>query len=130
MKEQSVDYAPEGRYFREAVERHSLVLPVCSDCERPHFYPRAVCPFCRGQRIEWKAASGRGRIYSYTVMHYVNPPEVVACITLEEGVTLLSSIVDADVEALRIGAEVRVDFISRQETTLPVFVLSERNNDR
>ncbi len=54
--------------------------------------------------------SGRGTIYSYSVMRRAPVPYAIAYVTLEEGVTMMTNIVDCDFDALRIGQPVRVVF--------------------
>jgi uncharacterized OB-fold protein len=101
---------PETRPFWDAAAAGRLVIKRCTACGRPHHYPRSICPFCWSDRTEWASASGRGTIYSYSVMRRVAIPYVIAYVTLDEGVTMLTNIVDADVDAIRIGQPVRVVF--------------------
>lgn len=101
---------PETRPFWEAAAGGRLLLKTCTACGQPHHYPRAICPFCFSDRTEWRPASGRGTIYSYSVMRRVPVPYAIAYVTLEEGVTLMTNIVDADLDAIRIGQPVRVVF--------------------
>jgi uncharacterized OB-fold protein len=98
------------RPFWEAAKRHELVLPRCTRCGRYHFYPREICPYCFAQQLEWVPVSGRGRIYTYTVIHQPenrafrdDVPYVHAIVRLEEGVLMLTNIVGCSI------AEVRVD---------------------
>ena len=79
-------------------------------CGQTHHYPRAICPFCASERTEWITASGRGTIYSYSVMRRVPVPYAIGYVTLEEGVTMMTNIVDCDLDAIRIGQRVRVVF--------------------
>ena len=55
-------------------------------------------------------SSGRGIIYSYSVMRRVPVPYAIAYVTLEEGVTMMTNIVGCDLDAIRIGQAVRVVF--------------------
>ena len=48
--------------FWSAAREHRFVVPTCRACGKAHWYPRAVCPFCGAEKIEWRAASGRGTI--------------------------------------------------------------------
>src|SRR5213594_790498 len=59
---------------------------------------------------EWRPASGRGRIYTYSVMRRVPEPYVIAYVTLEEGPTMMTNIVDCDLDSVRIGQALRVVF--------------------
>lgn len=96
--------------FWNAARDGILKLRRCTECARVHWYPRALCPFCMGD-TEWIPASGHGTIYSVTVTRKAGPvPYALAYVKLEEGVTLLTNIVDCDLDALRIGDRVRVTF--------------------
>jgi uncharacterized OB-fold protein len=55
-------------------------------------------------------ASGRGVVYSYSVMRRVPVPYALAYVTLDEGVTMMTNIVDCDLDAIRIGQRVRLVF--------------------
>jgi uncharacterized OB-fold protein len=101
---------PETRPFWDAAAEGRLLIKTCTACGQTHHYPRSICPFCGGDRTEWRAASGRGTIYSYSVMRRVPTPYAIAYVTLEEGVTLMTNIVDYDLDAIRIGQAVRVIF--------------------
>jgi uncharacterized OB-fold protein len=100
--------SPEHLPFREAARSGRFVIPVCRSCAKPHWYPRGRCPFCFGAEIEWKEASGEGVIYSYSVMRRASPPYATAYVTLAEGPSVLTSIIDSDLRDLKIGAAVQV----------------------
>ena len=100
--------SPEHRPFREAARSGRFVIPVCRSCGKAHWYPRALCPFCFSADIDWRQASGAGVIYSYSVMRRASPPHAIAYVTLAEGPSVLTSIIDSDFAQLRIGAAVEV----------------------
>lgn len=120
---------PWARPFWEAARRHELLLQNCNACRRPIHYPRVACPYCGGDDLGWQPASGRGSIYSYTVVESNAPsafvadmPYVVAVIRLEEGVQMLSNIVDCDPATLQCDQPVEVVFERLDEDfTLPRF---------
>jgi uncharacterized OB-fold protein len=123
---------PDGdtRPFWDAAKQHRLVLQRCLDCEKAIFYPRAVCPHCMSDRIVWFDATGRGTIYSFTVIHRApaqfadGVPYVVALIDLAEGVRMMSNVVDCPPSDVRIGAEVEVVFDDvTPDISLPKFRL-------
>lgn len=89
------------RPFWEAAKRHELVIPRCRICNRYFWYPREVCPHCLRVDWEWTRVSGRGRLHTFTVVRQpLNPafaddvPYAYAIVQLEEGVRLISNIVD------------------------------------
>ncbi len=109
------------RYWAAAKEG-VLLLKKCRACERTHFYPRAICPHCLSGDTEWFSASGRGTIYTYSVMRRVAVPFAIAYVTLEEGVTMMSNLVECDFERLAIGQVVEVTFRTTEGGhALPVF---------
>jgi uncharacterized OB-fold protein len=101
---------PETTAFWEAAARGRLLLKKCLACSQAHYYPRALCPFCGSDRTEWQAASGLGSIYSWSVMRRAEVPYAIAYVTLEEGITMMTNIVDCDLDGIRIGQRVRVVF--------------------
>lgn len=101
--------APDNLDFWAGTATGVLRLRHCTDCARPHWYPRPQCPLCMGPQTVWKDAGGLGSIYSFSICRRVGPvPYVIAYVRLDEGITMLSNIVDCDPEALRIGDRVRV----------------------
>src|SRR5262249_18728695 len=80
-----------------------LMIKHCTACHQPHHYPRSICPFCGSDATEWRPASGRGTIYTYSIMRRVPEPYAIAYVTLEEGPTMMANIVDCDLRAVRAG---------------------------
>jgi uncharacterized OB-fold protein len=101
---------PETKAFWDGTSRGTLLVKRCRSCGQAHYYPRALCPFCFSDATEWQPAAGSGTIYSYSVMRRAEIPYAIAYVTLDEGVTMLTNIVDCDLDALRIGQRVRVVF--------------------
>ncbi len=115
--------------YWEGCRRGELLIPRCRDCGWYQFYPRAVCGNCLSQNIEWVPSSGRGQVYSYTVIHQNQSPGfasevpyVLAYIELEEGVRMMSNVVNCPPDEVRIGMPVEVLFEpATKEITLPKF---------
>lgn len=101
---------PETKPFWDAAAAGKLLIKRCTACGEPHYYPRAICPFCGSDRTEWTEASGRGTIYSYSVFRRAPIPYAIAYVTLDEGISMMTNIVDRDLNAIRIGQPVRVTF--------------------
>ena len=89
-------------------------VPTCGACGKAHWYPRAICPFCGSDKVEWRAASGRGTIYTFSVMRRAKEPYAIAYVTLAEGPAMLTNIVECDFDALRVGQTVSVVFRRRR----------------
>lgn len=117
---------PETLPYWEAADRGELVIRRCRSCGKAHHYPRTICPLCFSPETEWQTASGRGVIYSYSVMRLAGGHYVVAYVTLEEGPTMMTNIVDTDVEAISIGQPVNVVFKTTESgPKIPMFAPAE-----
>jgi len=104
------DEMPDNAEFWAAAREGRLLVRHCNSCGKPHWYPRTLCPFCMGD-TQWKPASGRGTVYSYSVTRRAGPtPFCMAYVTLDEGVTMMTNIVDCDLDDVRIGQRVQVTF--------------------
>ena len=121
--------APESEPFWKGCAEERLVVPWCGDCHRFHFYPRRFCPYCDARDIEWREASGDGTVYSFAVVQKPIEkafsslvPYVIAIVELEEGIRMLSHVVDVDPADMQCGMHVRVRYRRVSDTlTVPVF---------
>ena len=104
----AIPETPDSAEFLVGARAGRLLIRRCTACHRPHWYPRAVCPFCMGN-TEWEAASGAGVIYSFSLPRKPEP-YAMAYVTLAEGPTMMTNIVGCDFAALRIGQAVQVAF--------------------
>lgn len=87
------------------------------------FYPRVVAPGTGADDLEWVEASGRGTVYSTTVVR-VKPPAVsynVALIELEEGPRLMSRVENTEPDAVKIGMPVRARIAQENDFAFLVF---------
>jgi uncharacterized protein len=122
----------DSRPYWEGLEQGELRIQRCLTCTKAVFYPRSICPHCHADQLEWITASGRGTIYTYTILHQAfgafaaDVPFVVALVDLEEGARMMSRIVDTPHDRVAIGAAVQVTFASVGDgVTLPYFRLVE-----
>lgn len=106
-----------GAPFWAAAHDHRLVLQHCPRCDRLQHFPRPWCTECLNDALDYVEASGLGTVYACTVVRRnPNPsfaarvPYVLALIDLDEGVRLMSNVVDCDPESVHIGQRVRVCF--------------------
>jgi uncharacterized OB-fold protein len=107
----------ENRWFFEACARHELVLQKCSSCGTVRFYPRALCPSCMSSKTDYLRASGRGRVYTFTVTHQNQAPGfrdelpyVMAYVELDEGPRILTNIINTPPGEVKIDLPVEVVF--------------------
>jgi hypothetical protein len=101
---------PESLPYWQAADEGRLLLKKCRACGQVHHYPRDICPFCLGDETEWVAAAGTGTVYSFSTMGQGEAAYTLAYVTLAEGVTLMTNLVDCDPAQVRIGQAVRVVF--------------------
>jgi hypothetical protein len=114
---------PGDQEYFDAAAEGKLLLKKCGECSEVHHYPRALCPFCFSDKVSWVQAKGTGEIYTYSVTRRGGPvPYCIAYVTLDEGVSMMSNIVDTDLDTIRIGQKVKVVFKkSENGTSVPMF---------
>ena len=116
------DINMETAVYWESAKNGKLLVKTCKACGKLHYYPRTICPHCLSSDTDWVEASGKGTIYTYSVMRRTETPYVIAYVTLEEGVTMLSNIVECDVDGVAVGQTVEVVFRDTEGGhSLPVF---------
>lgn len=101
------DAAAEGR----------LLIQRCTACGHTQHYPRALCRSCWSEDLEWIDASGKGTIWTFTVVHKPGHPAwaaaapyTIALVELEEGPRMMSNIVGCAPEAVSVGVAVECEF--------------------
>ena len=117
-----------SRPYWEAAARGELLIQECPACGHRQFYPRALCTACAATP-EWRTASGRGTVYTYTVIrqNWSEPfrsmqPYIVAMIELEEGPRMMSNVTECPPEDIAIGMPVEVWFEPVEEgLAIPLF---------
>jgi uncharacterized OB-fold protein len=95
---------------RQALAAGEFRIQHCTSCGRHQFYPRSLCKYCGGTDLHWVTASGRGTVYSTSVVRQkpeTGPDYNVALVDLEEGVRMLTRVVEIAPEAVRIGMPVQ-----------------------
>lgn len=117
-------YDWESRAYWEGAGRGELVLQRCRDCGVVQHRPRGLCVSCLSDDIEHFVASGRGEVYTYSVVRQNQMPAfaaavpyVVSYVQLEEGPQLLTNIVGCDPDAVSIGMAVKVEFVPTPSET-------------
>ena len=113
---------PETEAFWQAASNGKLMVGWCNSCSKPHWYPRAICPRCFSDQTELREATGTGEIYSFSVMKRSKIPYAIAYVTLDEGVKMMTNIVDTDLDAVKVGQKVRVVFKETEDgPPVPMF---------
>ncbi len=120
----------ESAPFWQGCREGKLLIQRCGGCGQHRFPPTDFCPSCRSQDSAWVESSGRGRVFSWIVVRHPVPkdvyadevPYVVAIVVLEEGVRLVSNLVEIAPEAVTADMPVEVRFkAAADEIVLPVF---------
>lgn len=104
-----------SRPFWEAANEGRLVLQQCDSCGHYRWTPQILCTNCQAEAFTWAQVSGRGRVYSFTIVHRAPTPGfaipyVLATVELDEGPLMLTQIVGCPPEAVTMEAPVEVAF--------------------
>lgn len=101
---------PDTLAYWQAADQGRLLVKQCESCGQYHHYPRDICPHCLSDQTAWRDAKGTGTVYSFSTMGKGDDAYTLAYVTLAEGVTMMTNLVDCDPAAVRIGQTVRVVF--------------------
>lgn len=113
-----------SRPFWQAAQERRLAVQRCAACGYYNHPPRPFCDACLGQELRFEPVSGRGTVYSFTVMHqrdvagfeedapFIN---IVVELTEQARLLMVSNLPIAERERVKIGAAVTVDFEDRGE---------------
>jgi uncharacterized OB-fold protein len=119
----------ETQPFWDGLKEHKFLLRHCNACGRDHYYPRPFCPTCWSDDVSWKEASGRGKLYTYSIVH-VNDlppfnervPYVAAIVELDEGPRVMTNIEGVPFDELRADMSVTVEYKAiSDDVTIAVF---------
>jgi uncharacterized protein len=111
LPEPSIETEP----FWAGVQERKLLMPKCGKCGKVTFPPTVACPHCDAQAFAWTQMSGRGKVFSFVVMHRVyraafkeKVPYVIAVIDLEEGPRIISNVVGMPIDEVQCEMPVKV----------------------
>lgn len=119
----------DNREFFESCKRHEMRLQQCNDCGYWRYFPSPICHKCGSFDHHWKKVSGKGKVYTYSVVYrppseaFVNDvPYVYAIVELEEGPMMPTNIVGVAPERVRIDMPVTVTYDDvTPEISMPKF---------
>lgn len=128
--------------FNQYIEEHKLMGVRCKQCDSMYVPPRAICPKCFGDQLDWVETNGRGKLAAFTVIHSGptfmleqgfdrSHPYISGIVMLDEGSSISARINGLDPtqpELIKIGTDLQVDFIEtgdneRKKTYLAFRVL-------
>ena len=114
--------------FFDAAREGKLLIKRCNECGEWHDPRKDLCDNCFSEDLAWAEASGRGKIYTFGIMHQVlNPgfagevPYNVIVVELEEGPRLNSNLVGTPNNEIRVDMPVEVTFETYGDVTVPKF---------
>jgi uncharacterized OB-fold protein len=113
--------------FWLAAQDGRLSIQRCQECGRFNHPPRPMCPNCHSLDLVWEEVSGVGEVYSYALLHHPQHPAFAypvraVLVDLEEGVRVVSNVIDVAPEEIYIGMPVTVAFEPTvDEFAVPVF---------
>ena len=115
--------------FWRGLREGRLLLQHCADCGGMQYYQQAACRACGGEHLTHRAASGRGTVHSFSVVHRApgpafkaDVPYAVLLVELEEGPRMISTYVDGSPDDVGFDMPVMLAFDKiTEEVTLPRF---------
>jgi len=102
--------------YWEAMNRHELLLQRCRDCQHVTYPPGPMCTACQSFELEHFVSSGKGHVYSWTVVQHMghpafDPPYAVLLVEVEEGPRIIAQLLapnSNEWEQLEVGTPVRI----------------------
>lgn len=125
MSDQTIIRPFSAASFDQYLAEHKLMAARCTRCGGTYMPPRAICPTCHSEELEWLETGGRGRLAAFTVI-YSGPtfmveqgfdrrnPYVSGIVELEEGPRISARITGLDPSRpaeIHIGTPLTVDFV-------------------
>ena len=123
------EFRPETKPFWDSCKKHELLLPKSKETNKFFFYPRAFSPGDDMAEVIWEKASGKAKVWTFSI-HHMGPTKaykddgayVVALVETEEGVKMMTNIINCDPKEVYVGMDVEVVFDDvTSEVTLPKF---------
>ncbi len=107
-----------ARNWRLNDQRYRLEGTVCNNCGAKYFPPRQVCTECKSTDLKPQEFSGRGELYSFTILHQAPLgyegylPYAIGMVKLDEGPMVEAQLTDVNLDELKIGQ--RVEMVTRK----------------
>jgi hypothetical protein len=113
--------------FWDGLARGALLFQRCEECGGSTHTPAMVCAHCGSRRLAWVPSTGRGIVYSWTIVWRPQTPAftvpyVPIIVDVEEGWQILSNMVGCAHDEVYVGQTVEVEFHALSaDITLPYF---------
>lgn len=123
-----------GLPYWKSVRNHQLKFLRCEECGSWINYVKLLCPSCGSRELSWNVCSGKGKLYSYSILHRASSPAfkektpyVLAIVELEEGIKMMSHLINCDLAQVDVDMEVEVVFDDVDEQiSVPYFQPASR----
>ena len=103
---------PEAKAYWDALSEGRFQITECKACGNRFHYPRPFCPSCMSRDVALIPVTGNGTIYSFTLVRQKGAiSSAPVFVTLDEGPTILSALVDCDYDKLAIGQRVKMKLV-------------------
>jgi uncharacterized OB-fold protein len=100
--------------FWDGAKKGKLMLQWDPTAKKYQFWPRANSVRTGKRNLQWKATSGKGELYSFTITHVPTPgfearaPYVIGMIELDEGVRIIANLINIKIDDVEIGMRMKV----------------------
>lgn len=116
-----------GTSYYQFLAEYKLMGARCQSCMALYVPPRAMCPACYEQRLDWEEMSGEGILLAFTTVHIAptamieagydrNNPYCAGIVQLTEGPAISAQILGVDParpHEIAIGTTLRIAFVQR-----------------
>lgn len=112
------------KHYHDQLAQGNFLIQRCCDCSKSIFFPRMVCPNCGSDELEWYAPSGKGTVYSTTVIR--RKPDAggdynVALIDLDEGPRMMAHVEGIAPDEVKIGQKVQAGIRQSGDQNIVIF---------
>ena len=110
--------------YQAALDAGKFEIQRCKACQQAIFYPRELCPHCGSDQLAWEQPSGKGTVYSTTVIRRkadAGGDYNVALIDLAEGPRMMSRVEGIAAAEVKIGMAVQAEVVQQGGKGLVVF---------
>lgn len=105
-----------SRIWREMPQRYRLEASICKKCGKRFYPPRLICDKCGCRKFETYNLPEEGKLTTFTVIRTPasqftdQSPYAIGIVKFDDGLQLMGQICDCDVDKLKIGQKVRLEF--------------------
>ena len=105
---------PATQAFWDGAKKGKLMLQWDPTAKKYQCWPRANSVRTGKRNLQWKATSGKGELYSFTITHVPTPgfearaPYVIGMIELDEGVRIIANLINIKIDDVEIGMRMKV----------------------